>query len=110
MGRPLLAAEDSKTTPELQGTMTQKDIESKVAEVEADSGLDEQAKAKLLQLYRKALVNLETAVSNEQSALAFQQASKDAPATIRQLGKQTDEVNAELDNDALIRKLPANLQ
>ena len=110
MGRPLLAAEDSKTTPELQGTVTQEVIESKIAEVEAVTGIDEQAKEKLLQLYRKALVNVETAASNEKSALAFQQASKDAPATIRQLGKQTDEVNAELDNDTLIRKLPANLQ
>ncbi|MBT8130398.1 MAG: mechanosensitive ion channel [Gammaproteobacteria bacterium] len=110
MGRPLLAVEDSKTTPELQGTVTQNIIESKVAEVEAGTGMDEQTKEKLLLLYRKALVNLETAVSNEQSALAFQRASKDAPATIKQLGKQMDEVNAELDNDTLIRKLPVNLQ
>ena len=107
MMRPLLAAEDSKANSRLQGTVTQKVIESKVAEVEAGSGQDELAKDKLLKLYRKALSNLQTAASNEQSALAFQQSAKDAPATIKKLSKETDEVNADA---TFSRKLSATLQ
>jgi len=110
MMRPLIAAEDSPASPGLQGAINQEAIESRIAEVKDDTGLDEQAKEKLLLLYRKALVNLETAASNEKSALAFQQASKDAPATIKQLGKQTDELNADLEKDTLIKKLPGTLQ
>ena len=107
---PLLAAEDSTVSSQLQGTVTQEVIESKVAEVEAGTGLEEQAKEKLLQLYRKALSNLKTAALNEKSALAFQQSTKNAPATIEQLRKQTDEINADLAEDSLTEKLPDTLQ
>jgi len=110
MMRPLIAAKDGTASPSLQGSVTQEIIERKVAEVEADTGLDEQAKDKLLQRYRKALANLETAASNEKSALAFQQTAKDAPANIDKLRKQTAELNAKLDEGTLIKDLQGSLQ
>ncbi len=110
MMRPLIAAEDTTASPRLQETVTREVIESKIAEVEADSGQDEQAKGKLLKLYRKALSNLKTAAANEKSALAFEQSANNASATIKQLRKQTDEFNADLVKDTLIKKLPATLQ
>ncbi len=108
--RPLFAEEAKTAEPRLQGAVTQQAVESKIAEVEADSGLDKQAKEKLLQLYRKALVNLETAASNEKSSLVFQQSAKNAPATINKLRKQTDELNAELEKGALTENLSGTLQ
>ena len=108
--QPLFAEEGKTTDPRLQGSITQQAVKSKVAEVEADSGLDEQAKEKLLQLYRKALVNLETVASNEKSAQAFQYSAKNAPATIEKLRKQTDELNADIEKDTLTESMPGTLQ
>ncbi len=106
----VIAAEQGTAESRLAGAVSQQAIESKISEVEADSGLDEQAKDKLLKLYRNALSNLQTAASNEKSALAFEQSAKNASATIKQLRKQTDEHNADLEKDTLIKKLPGTLQ
>ena len=110
MMRPLIAAEDSTASPRLQATVTQEVIELKIAELEADSSQDEQAKGKLLKLYRKAMSKLQTAASNEKSALAFEQSANNASTTIKQLRKQTDELNADLVEDSFIRNLPGTLQ
>ena len=71
---------------------------------------EEPAKEKLLKLYRKALSNIQTAASNEKFALAFQQLAKNAPATIKQLSKQTDEVNADLAEETFTKKLSGTMQ
>ena len=45
-------------------------LESKIAEIEATSGLAEEAKARLIEQYRKALRDLESARANQESAAA----------------------------------------
>jgi potassium efflux system protein len=57
-------------------------IESRLAEVEASSSLEEQVKSRLLEYYRKALSNLQTADSHAERAASFEQAAESAPEAI----------------------------
>ncbi len=55
-------------------------LKAKIKEVEATAGVDEATTAKLIELYRKALSNLETATANDAAADTFAQARRTAPA------------------------------
>lgn len=61
-------------------TVTQPLLESKIEGIEAAGGLDDEAKTRLVDLYRKALGYLQTAASNTEAADAFRRAAQTAPA------------------------------
>jgi len=58
-------------------------LESKIAETDAATGLAEEARARLVELYRKSLSHLEEARANEESAATYQSTAKTAPAQIQ---------------------------
>ncbi|MGD8208109.1 MAG: mechanosensitive ion channel protein MscS, partial [Thiohalocapsa sp.] len=60
-------------------------IESKIAEVEAAADLVDTAKASLIELYRKALSQLETTLANERAIEEFRITGETAPAQIEKL-------------------------
>jgi potassium efflux system protein len=66
-------------------TVTPAVIESKIAEVEAAADLSDAAKAPLIELYRKAQSQLDTALANERAIEELQLAGETAPAQIEQL-------------------------
>lgn len=59
----LPAAEDATPGTHSPALVTAEILESKIAEVEAASDIEEEAKTKLVELYRKALGNLQTTTS-----------------------------------------------
>ena len=76
-------------------------IESKIAEVEAAGGIDEKLKSGLVELYRKALSNLQAATSNRDAAQAFQEVAQTAPAETEAIREGTDESNIAAPEDTL---------
>ena len=76
----------------------QKVLESKIEEVSAATAMDEQTKATLTELYRRALTNLNQAQNYQSEADIFRQAQQDAPAEtekIRQTLEQREEITPE---------------
>jgi len=65
------ALRSSLVTPEI--------LETKIAEVEDAVDLSDEAKTRLVELYRRALSNLEEANANAAQASAFEEATKTAP-------------------------------
>ncbi|EIC20773.1 small-conductance mechanosensitive channel [Thiorhodovibrio frisius] len=63
--------------------VTAEALESKIAEVEAATDMPEEAKSRLIELYRKALSHLRTAQDNEAAAAKFEQIAERAPAEIQ---------------------------
>jgi len=55
-------------------------LEAKIAETESASGLPEEAKNRLLSLYRRALSNLEEAIADRAAAETFRETLQTAPA------------------------------
>jgi potassium efflux system protein len=104
------AAEDNATSMQSQTAVSEIVIQSKLADLVTDAELKDQTKKKLKQLYQKTLSNLQTATSNENSAQAFQQATKNAPDTIKQTIKQTDRLNAALNKNTFTEQLPDTVQ
>lgn len=104
MMRPLLAVESSEASSGLQGTVGEELVQSKLAELKSDSGLEQQDSVTLKKLYLKTLKNLQTAASNEKTALTFQQLAANAPAKINQLRKETEKFNAVPVDGALTRQ------
>ena len=73
-------------------------IESRLAEVEASTSIDEQVKSRLLDFYRKALSSLQAADSHGERTAAFEQAAESAPEEIGALRREqeaTDFTSAE---------------
>ena len=68
--------EDAPATAAPPGSVTQEILEAKIAEVEAATGIEEEARSKLVELYRKALSNLQTASSNARAAEDFRRAAE----------------------------------
>ena len=89
--RPASASEEGITRALPASLVTPEVIESKIAEVEAATDLTDEAKTKLVELYRKALSNLQTARSNAEAATAFRRAAETAPAQIQSLREALDE-------------------
>jgi potassium efflux system protein len=63
-------------------------LEAKITETEAAAGMEEEAKARLVELYRKALGNLKEATSNTETAKEFRRAAETAPARIQALREE----------------------
>ena len=76
-------------------------LEAKIAEVEATAGIDEKLKSGLVELYRKALSNLQAASSNRYAAQAFQEAAQSAPVETRAIREAKDESTIAAPVDAL---------
>jgi potassium efflux system protein len=93
--------EDPPATAELPGSVTQEILEAKIAEVEAATGIEEEAKSKLVELYRKALSNLQTAGSNAQAAEDFRRAAQTAPAEVQTLREELDKADSPTPEDTL---------
>jgi len=91
LSSPSSPGEEPWETDALQGTVSQEVVEAKIREVDAATGMEEQAKTKLVELYRKALSNLQAAASNERAAEEFRQASEAGPAEVRALRQEMDE-------------------
>jgi potassium efflux system protein len=72
-------------------TISPDTLKSKLEEVEASTTLDEEAKGKLTELYRKALAFQEQAGSNNTAAEAFRQARETAPRETRAILDQLEE-------------------
>jgi len=78
----LLLAEPDEPIPLPGASVTIEILEAKVAETEAASGLGEEAKKRLLDLYRKALDNLKTVDSDTQAAERYTGIIDEAPVRI----------------------------
>ncbi|EGV18681.1 MscS Mechanosensitive ion channel [Thiocapsa marina 5811] len=65
--------------------VTSEALESKIAETEAATDRTEEAKTRLLELYRKALSNLQAAKDNAASAATFQRRAERAPVEIQSI-------------------------
>ncbi|MTW19597.1 mechanosensitive ion channel domain-containing protein [Allochromatium palmeri] len=63
--------------------VTSQTIESKIAEAQAATDRTEEAKTQLIELYRKALSNLQAAKDNAASATRFRRTAERAPAEIQ---------------------------
>ncbi|NEX22309.1 mechanosensitive ion channel [Thiorhodococcus mannitoliphagus] len=63
--------------------VTSEALESKIAEAEAATDITDEAKTQLIELYRKALSNVQTARDNAASAARFQRSAEGAPAQIQ---------------------------
>ncbi len=99
------------------GAVSEGTLEARIAEVEAATGIEEQAKAKLLELYRKALGHLRTARSNAQAAEIFRQTAETAPARVQKIreamaeaGSSPPEDTLEVDSSTPLRQLEQLLQ
>ena len=86
--------EDAPVAVSVPGSVTTTVLEAKVAEVEAASELQDDAKADLLSLYRQALSNLQAAASSTEAAQAFEQARQTAPAETQAIREKMDESQA----------------
>ena len=75
------AREADSALPE--SLVTSSALESKIAEAQAATDMTEEAKARLVELYRKALSNLQAARDNEASAATFWRTAENAPAEIQ---------------------------
>jgi potassium efflux system protein len=78
------------TSPAATAGVTSGLLESKIKESQADTSLEEATKTRLLELYRKALSQLEKASSFEAAAASFAKARQEAP-------RQAEVLRAELD-------------
>jgi potassium efflux system protein len=63
--------------------VTSEALESKIAETEAATDRTEEAKTQLIELYRKALSNVQAAKDNAASAATFRRRAERAPAEIQ---------------------------
>ena len=93
--------EDPPATAAPPGSVTQEILEAKIAEVEAATGIEEEAKNKLVELYRKALSNLQTASSNARAAEDFRRAAETAPAEVQAIREEMEEAAALPPEDTL---------
>jgi len=80
-----LAAESAETPSDTQFLITSQVLKSKIKEVETITTLEEKAKKSLLELYRKALTNLEQEETNSELADKFVQAIETAPSETRKI-------------------------
>ncbi len=92
------------------GSVSQEILETKIKELEATTGMQEEAKTKLIELYRRALSNLRTASSTRAAAHGFRQAKEAAPAELQALREEADEASATAPEDTLEADLSTPLR
>jgi len=78
----LLLAEPKEADRLAVASVTAENLEAKVAETENATGLGDEARKRLLELYRKALDNLNSAASDTQAAETYARVIDEAPARI----------------------------
>lgn len=83
-------AQKSAVTPE--GSVNPEVLQLKIDEVEASTSLDEQVAGTLLDLYRRALTNLEMARVEQANTQAVAEAAANAPAEMEKAGKALEEL------------------
>ena len=93
--------------PTLKSTLTSQFLESKVKETEAATDLDEAAKTKLTDLYRKALSELQAASVLEEKATAYKQALETAPARAAAIREALDAKSAQ--SSANVDEFPGDI-
>ncbi len=98
---PLLLAEPDEPDLLPSTSVTIEKLEAKVAETEAMSELGDETKKKLLDLYRKALGNFNTAASDTQAAEGYMRIMEEAPARIKAQREATLDLLAREPADAL---------
>jgi potassium efflux system protein len=76
-------------------------LEKKVDAIEADNSMSKEDRLKLVDLYRKAISNLETAVFNEQAAEDFIRQKQDAPEETAKLLKRTPQTKTKISEESL---------
>jgi potassium efflux system protein len=72
-----------------RGPVTASLLEAKITETEAAAGIEEEAKAKLVELYRTTLGDLKAASNNAKAAEELRRAAETAPARIQALREET---------------------
>jgi len=102
--------QDAPETHPTPGAVTASTLEAKIAEIEAATDLQDQTKAKLVELYRKALSNLQAANASRDAAEAFQRASQTAPAETEALGDELASSSVVAPGDALEADLATALR
>ena len=93
--------QDAPSTDTRPGSVTQEILEAKIAEVEAATGMEETARSQLVEHYRKALSNLQTAGANLRAAEDFRLAAQSAPAEVEAIRQQMEEAAAQPPEDSL---------
>jgi len=92
-------------------------LEARIAEAQDAVDITDEARDRLVALYRKSLSNLETAQANEAAAAAYRGTAEDAPAQIEALRDARAEALADdplaqldLDRDTPLSELQRRLQ
>ena len=106
---PVAAAGDDKAAVQPSSLVTPAMLESKIAEIEAAVDLTEEIKSKLVELYRKAFNNLQTASANAEAAEAFRRTTETAPVQTQALREAMDESNIPLPLETLTADLSTPL-
>jgi potassium efflux system protein len=91
----LSLAEPDEPDPLPTASVMAEKLEAKIAETEAASGLGEEAKKRLLDLYRKALDNLKTTNSDTQAAESYARIIDEAPGRIEAQRAATVDLQAQ---------------
>ena len=106
-------AQDIAVVPEVSRPV----VESRIEEVQAAANLDEETRARLIEIYRRTLGFMETARSNVEAADAFSRARVSAPEETQRLREElerarTESPTVELDlaDDASARDIEQRLQ
>ncbi len=109
--------EEPPATDPSSGDVAQEVLEAKIQEVESTTGMDEQVKAKLVDLYRQALSNLQTTKTNAEAAEAFRRAALTAPAQSESIreemeveGRTAPEEPLQLETAASVAEIAQMLQ
>ncbi|MDX2503227.1 MAG: hypothetical protein QNL62_01935, partial [Gammaproteobacteria bacterium] len=87
---PVAFAQEQKSEPIPASLVTTQVLESKIAETEAATSMEDQTKSRLIELYRKAQSNLEKKMSYQADADTFAKARKTAPVETEELRKTLD--------------------
>ncbi len=80
-----VSAQEVGVTTVPPGLVTAEVLQAKITMAEADPALGNEAKGKLVTLYRKALSNLETVAANRTEADAFAETTRTAPEQTQQI-------------------------
>lgn len=101
------ATSDVDSSAELNATITTGLLDSKVKEVESSVDLDDNTKARLIELYRKAMASLEATKSYDAKATSYTKALQNAPTQTAELRKQIEALQARTTEPP--KPLPTNL-
>ena len=113
----LATAEDDVSGQLASASVTQEVIQSRIAETKASSGLDEQSKTSLLELYQKSLSNMQETLSSEETSRTFQQLAEVAPEEIHRIREEiatqysdNERVSLDVNQAASLTQVEALLQ